>query len=253
MATLSLQNRLPYSARYAAPAGEVRDHLEVRKTTLLERLREALDTARELQHDAWDFALDLAGLRVAGVSDSEVRWAVVMGMADHRMEVTTAGAQRRCFIDVANLQLTEKSCFVLTRAGERLATEQQLVQAVRVYSPAAMPADAQACVAGGPLPVWDPNRRQLRVNALIVKEFKVPAANQVLVLSAFQELGWPTAIDDPLPPRLGLDRKRRLHDTINSLNRNQRRSLLKFRGKGNGKGVFWEFHPSYTILPPDCV
>jgi hypothetical protein len=69
----------------------------------------------------------------------------------------------------------------------------------------------------------------------------VPAANQERVLAAFEEEGWPVHIDDPLPPSPDQDSKRRLHDTINSLNRNQKCPLIRFVGDGTGQGVRWEF------------
>jgi len=40
---------------------------------------------------------------------------------------------------------------------------------------------------------------------------------------------------------LNQDSKRRLHDTINSLNRNQKQSLIRFLGDGKGEGIRWEF------------
>ena len=45
----------------------------------------------------------------------------------------------------------------------------------------------------------------------------------------------------PLPPQVGQDPKRRLHDTINSLNRKQKARLIRFQGDGSGEGVRWEF------------
>ena len=66
---------------------------------------------------------------------------------------------------------------------------------------------------------------------MIVKEFKVPAANQEAILAAFQEEGWVPRIDDPLAPQLNQDSKRWLHDTINSLNRNQKHELDSLPGR----------------------
>ncbi len=59
------------------------------------------------------------------------------------------------------------------------------------------------------------------------------------MLSAFEEEGWPPTIDDPLPPVAGMDAKRRLHDTINRLNRNQKHRLIRFGGNGRGRAVCW--------------
>jgi hypothetical protein len=78
------------------------------------------------------------------------------------------------------------------------------------------------------------------VGELVVKRFKAPAANQETILAAFEEEEWPPRIDDPLPPSPDLEPKRRLHDTINSLNRNQKKQLLRFFGDGSGMGIRWE-------------
>ena len=78
------------------------------------------------------------------------------------------------------------------------------------------------------------------MGGIVVKQFKVPALNQERILAAFEEEGWPVHIDDPLPPHPEQDPKRRLHDTINSLNRNQKKPLIQFLGNGNGQGIRWE-------------
>ena len=82
--------------------------------------------------------------------------------------------------------------------------------------------------------------RGLRYNRKVIKRFRVPAPNQELVLTAFQEMGWPRFIDDPLPPAKEQDSKHRLRVTIKSLNRHQIASLLRFHGNGNGLQVYWE-------------
>ena len=61
-----------------------------------------------------------------------------------------------------------------------------------------------------------------------------------MILSCFQESGWPVRIDDPLPPQAEQDSKRRLSDTIKCLNRKQVAPLMHFRGDGTGEGVIWE-------------
>ncbi|MEQ1828516.1 MAG: hypothetical protein ABL921_21315, partial [Pirellula sp.] len=94
-----------------------------------------------------------------------------------------------------------------------------------------------------PFPYWDPVHRQLRVSDYIVKHFRWPARNQELVLTAFQEEGWPKQIDDPLSPVDGLQSKERLHDTIKGLNRHQKLRLIEFHGDGSGEGVLWRFSP----------
>jgi hypothetical protein len=91
-----------------------------------------------------------------------------------------------------------------------------------------------------PAPRWDAERRELWFNRQLVKRFKWPADNQEKVLAAFEEEGWPGRIDDPLSPQPEQDPKRRLHDTIKRLNRDQTNALMHFRGDGTGEGVIWE-------------
>jgi hypothetical protein len=89
-------------------------------------------------------------------------------------------------------------------------------------------------------PKWDRDRQLLKVGSVVVKQFKVPAANQEVILAAFEEESWPPRIDDPLPPHPDQSSKRRLQVTIKSLNRNQKRQLIRFLGDGSGEGVRWE-------------
>ena len=90
-----------------------------------------------------------------------------------------------------------------------------------------------------PQPVWDRERRELRLGDIVVKRFRWPAVNQEGVLNAFSDLMWPSRIDDPLP-RNGVNVKSKLHDTIKCLNQNQEIGLIKFRGDGTGRGVVLE-------------
>lgn len=93
--------------------------------------------------------------------------------------------------------------------------------------------------AAGEHPEWDPNHRELRFRGQVVKRYRVPAPNQELILSAFQEDGWPEFIDDPLPPAPNQDPKLRLQATIKSLNRHQMARLVRFHGNG-GTQIYWE-------------
>ena len=43
-----------------------------------------------------------------------------------------------------------------------------------------------------------------------------------------------------LLPQPGQDSRRRLHEAIDRLNRNQINRLIRFRGNGNGRGILWE-------------
>jgi hypothetical protein len=95
-----------------------------------------------------------------------------------------------------------------------------------------------------PVPKWDPNLRELWLGDRLVKRFRVPASNQELILTVFEEEGWPESIDDPLPPEPNIDPKHRLQATVKSLNSHQVVSAIRFHGNGGGRVIYWE-----TIKP----
>ena len=101
-----------------------------------------------------------------------------------------------------------------------------------------LPVSVENCT--NELPSWDATRHLLTFHGQLVKHFKSPAHNQELILSTLQEVGWPTHVDDPLPPSPDLDAKRRLNDAIRCLNKNQVNVLLHFRCDGTGQGILWE-------------
>jgi hypothetical protein len=90
-------------------------------------------------------------------------------------------------------------------------------------------------------PHWDAERRDLRYGDKVVKRYRQRAANQCRLLSAFEELGWPPRIDDPLPPKGDTDRCERLRDTVRALNNNC--LGLHFVLDGTGEGVIWSVAP----------
>jgi hypothetical protein len=212
-------------------------------------LLQASDYSTELACDGWDFAVELDLLRRSGLTNSDIRWLLVKGLLIHAVELVPPPAgKRRAFAVCQSLALQERSCFILTPEGVRFALAFDVaphdadrilpVAAESLALPTAVETPGSEAEAG--IPYWDKDRRMLLFRNQIVKQFKVPAPNQELLLAAFQEEGWPHHIDDPLP-RVGLiDPKRRLHDTIATLNRNQRARLLRFFGDGHAQGLCWE-------------
>jgi YD repeat-containing protein len=103
----------------------------------------------------------------------------------------------------------------------------------------ASPASRSPSEDGPPrlIPHWNAERRELHLNGKVVKRFRLPSPNQEAVLAAFEEERWPPHVDDPLPPKPEQDPKRRLNDTIKSLNQRQIHHLIRFQGDGHGRGV----------------
>src|SRR5207253_2141577 len=82
--------------------------------------------------------------------------------------------------------------------------------------------------------------RELRFLNKLVKRYSTEAESQETILRAFRRRRWVRQIPNPLPRELGRNPKKRLHDAIDRLNRNQINSLLRFHGDGNGMAVYWE-------------
>jgi hypothetical protein len=136
-----------------------------------------------------------------------------------------------------SLVFTEASCFMLTEKGKAFA--KQLLAAAAGDKRAAGAVRRQLLL-GRFVPQYHVPDRVFRWGCHVLKCFRQPAGNQLLLLAAAEELGWPEWFDDPLPPVAGHSSKVRLHDTIKDLNRRQRRRLIHFNGDGSGTRVGWE-------------
>lgn len=203
------------------------------------RLLEGYEYAQELQQSVWDFAVEIEYLREIGLTNNELRWLVCSGFAKHAREIIPDAEEHRAFEPaVGHLTFHSRACFVLTEAG--VVFVRNLIQPGRQLPADDIELDIEVPPMDSPIPQWDSDRQELRLGYLVVKRFKVPAPNQVMILAAFQEEGWPSRVDDPLAPRSEIDPKRRLHDTVNSLNRSQRSRVVHFHGDGSGKGICWE-------------
>ena len=214
----------PVLAQRSAAAAPLRPALPSSCHQALQLLLEAKAFAVDLRRDAWEFAVELPSLHSAGVSNAALRWLACQGLIAHALECSIPEKEARQFRQAAGLMLTAQSCFVLTEQGTAVARD----TGTRAHEP--LPAT----------PRYHPDLKELWFQGVLVKRFKVPAQNQELILSAFEEEGWPPHLDDPLPPLDGIEPKRRLHDAVGKLNRNQHRRLLHFRGAGDGRGLRWE-------------
>lgn len=218
--------------------GSMADVDETRKTALVV-LYDATCCAPEFGLAVEDFALELADLRARGITYHDLRWLICAGYVVHLHEQTPSRGLRRRVRPSNSLAFSERSCFLLTAEGEKFASHVQ-GNLSRPAPPGQRTATADRRVLREATPRWDASRRELRVRSLVVKRFKTPAANQEAILTVFEEEGWPIRIDDPLRRQSDLDPKRRLHDVIKCLNRNQVNRLIRFHGDGTGEGVGWE-------------
>lgn len=200
----------------------------------LRLLLQASEYSARLGKDVWDFAVELPILRATGLTNSDLRWLFYQNYVEHRCEVTQPSDGRRTFAPDTNLRIDDSTCVILTTIGVRTARNICERQQLAVAQPLEIIET----------PDWDDVRHELRWGGLVVKQFRTPSKNQQTILRAFEEDGWPPRIDDPLPQVPEIDPKRRLGDTIKSLNRKQQHPLLRFRGDGSGSGVRWELASS---------
>jgi len=218
----SLDNEAVSASEVDAP--DLLARIVVRARDVMQRLVRARQYAADLQCCKWEFSLSLQQLEDGELSDNDIRWLVGKHLVEHARETTVSETDERSFEPTRSSVLRDNSCFVLTNKGLKLLQDLE------------HPAER----GDSPRVHWDATAHCLKVDGQTVKVFKLPSPNQERILSAFEEEGWPMRIDDPLPISHDIHPKRRLNDTIKGLNRNQRRTLIRFRGDGSGQGVIWE-------------
>jgi hypothetical protein len=210
-------------------------------------LLQAYEYAQELQRPPRDFALEFEALRETGLNHNDCRWLVYQNVVQHAVDVEAPCDTDGSISTAPRVVLTSASCFLLTSHGLALA-HAVLDRRNPSPGPDVLPARELSPPSLAQAPRWDRDCRELWLGDALIKQFKVPAANQEIILQAFQEEGWPPCIDDPLPPQFSINPKRRLHDTLGALNRNQKHRFLRFRG--NGAGNFcWESVPPTAHAP----
>jgi hypothetical protein len=225
----------------------------------IDLLWQAYCYAREASVDLWDFALEIDKLYAIGLTISDLRWLVAKKLVEHGRESSVYGAPHRAFHRGAGFVFDSRTCVVLTPSGATFAGR-FLNHSSGSPQPSLL--GATACIAGGGArtfenqpavavnlhesryfackPCWHKTRRELWLDRVVVKRFRVPAQNQVVILSAFEEDGWPAQIDDPLPNKGDVNPHVRLHDAVNRLNRAQTNPLVRFHGNGSGTGISWK-------------
>jgi hypothetical protein len=198
----------------------------------LQILATAHDLAIDCDRNVWDFAVEFHRLTESNVTHDELRWLMAKGHICHAYEIDCPEESRRAFYSKGSFVFARDSCFVITELGIDLAAalSKELKAAKRDQA-------ASSSVIGKPH--WDSNRRLLTFGNRVVKRFKWRAYNQETILQAFEEEEWTGRIDDPLPQSNDVDPKRRLNESIRSLNSSQVEPIIRFRGDGSGQGVVW--------------
>jgi hypothetical protein len=209
------------------PRSAVSPHLQ----RILKRLQRAHDVARRLGRDPWDFAVSLAELTKLDFAIDDFVKLAAQGLVEHRLETTGTGQSKRTFGLNQGIFLSPDTCLILTPAGARWVQESCRCEDSETPTP--------LLALWTETPHWQPTLRELHFAGRLVKRFRQPADAQEAVLNAFETLGWPTVIDDPLPGQEHHDPKQRLLYTTKNLNRHQSHRCLYFFGIGNGRQLGW--------------
>jgi hypothetical protein len=232
-------------------------------------LLQAFEYAADCGVDPWQFAVELSELLASGMTRLDLRWLLCRAFAEHARETTLPGDPVRSFRRLPPTSIPEDACIVLTTPGATLlqsavrsvASRQRSSDSAYAESDedpqfsggnpaiAAKECNTPTATASKPteqpavIPVWNSKLRELRYRGELVKRFRVPAPNQEMILTVFEEEGWPDCVDDPLPPVPDVAPKPRLRATIKSLNGKQNTPSLRFHVNQNGQIVTWEAAP----------
>lgn len=207
----------------------------------------AFEMAHDVRRARWDFAIGLNSLTQLGVTESNIRWMICQGMIEHARDLTQPADKERNLVLTPALSFSNESCFVLSESFAHQLGSEHANQWIVLHP------NHDSLTGPSSIPVWSAARRELRLGDYLIKRFRWRAKNQELILSTFEEEGWPLeGVFDPMPPDPNKEPKQRLRDTIKCLNRSQEHSLIRFRGDGSGEKVIWEFTDEATELlaPP---
>jgi len=91
----------------------------------LAHLWKAYWLARGEKLDTWQSAESLLHLAMMGVDETDLRWLVLHGFAEHGEELTTNRDGNRRFRRGKNLAFPPRTCFVLTKARAQLVQARQ--------------------------------------------------------------------------------------------------------------------------------
>jgi hypothetical protein len=175
---------------------------------------------------------------LAGFDEGQRRGCSRRDFGASRQQLNEEGVADTRLVDLMVGGILERSrdLFMLTPAGAREVRRALAVAGADGVVEVVGPVPDQVPV----LPHYDADLRRLTYGGLLVKELPDAAVNQEVVLLAFEEEGWPRAIDDPLPGVDGLDPRQRLKDTVTRLNHCQREVLMVFHRCGRSSRVWWE-------------
>jgi hypothetical protein len=170
-----------------------------------------------------------------------------MVQSDWRLSTCLGSHQGKCLVRAMWLGLEVASA--LAAAGREPVVADPLVlsfeaEGLTAYDLACrVPLDLP-CPNRPPAPHFDGER--LYLCDLLIHSFAPQADNEIVLLTAFEEAGWPRSIDDPLHGHEpGFEKT--LHNTVYALNRVSAPAGIRFSCDGRARKVHWTRHDK-----PEC-
>lgn len=219
---------------------QLRETTAQRLSAGLALLLDAHEFSQDVQSPNGEFHTGYDELLAVGLCRIDLHWLVAKGhlAAANGKPHKPAKARRESSGKAAKTgRFTPRSTFVLTNQGKKFA-EDVIAQRCAVCG-AERNGKADVEHTTSTRPVWDVKRRTLHWGSKLVKHYRVHANNQVAILTAFEEQGWPPCIRNPLTATREATAQRRLHDAITRLNGRQIHRCLVFGGNGTAEGITW--------------
>jgi hypothetical protein len=184
-------------------------------------------------------AVPLEAFLCSGLGLEHLLWMLYQKHADHYQAVPDDDGCPRLQL-VQTLLLGPDSALAVTDLGWQFGGD--FLGDLCERNARGKPAPTCDAVALGRLvPRYERHDRLFCWGGYVLKQFRQPATNQVLVLLTAEELHWPRWFDDPLWRRPATNSKKRLHDTLQDLNRRQQAQLIHFKGDGSGNRIGWDY------------
>ena len=108
------------------------------------------------------------GLMAAGLNHNHLRFLICQGYAKHRLKRTPRRCGQRSFRPPHGLEAARASCFLLSESGLNYARNLRL----ELAHPPPNGRSHGAVAKGGSIPHWDLDRRELRLDRLVIKRFR---------------------------------------------------------------------------------
>ena len=184
-----------------------------------------------------DFPVPLTSLPGVARAEHLIVWMYYQGHVEHLQPKRVAHTRKRRWHAVDTVHFNKSSAVALTGRGATFAEE--FLSASLTAGAKEKRAAWARLITGRLTPRFKKN--EFTWGCHVLKHFTQSALSQRLLLQALEEDGWAALSDNPFTGGGRINPKTRLHETIKSLNHNQKKNLIHFGGDGTGQRVGWEY------------